>query len=141
MDPSEELTSIKGIGPGRAQQFARLGLFSLRDVLSFLPRTYLDYSEPKKIADIGDGESAAVRIGFIGPVRTIRTKTGLTVTSVSIGDDTANMTATWFNQPYIARSIPKEPGGFIVGCRLCRRGWRRFFPGCAGYRKARRATR
>ena len=29
------ITSLKGIGPARAEQFARMGLFSLRDLLGF----------------------------------------------------------------------------------------------------------
>ena len=38
------ITSLKGIGPARAEQFARMGLFSLRDLLGFMPRGYLDFS-------------------------------------------------------------------------------------------------
>lgn len=37
------ITSLKGIGPARAEQFARMGLFSLRDLLGFMPRGYLDF--------------------------------------------------------------------------------------------------
>lgn len=124
MDPAQGLTSIKGIGPGRAEQLARLGLFSLEDILGFMPRGYLDYSAPKKIADIGDGEAAAVRIGFIGKPSVFRAKTGMTVISVSIGDESGNAVATWFNQPYMLRGIPKEPGGYIVGTMDRRSGAR-----------------
>lgn len=123
-DPTQPLTTIKGIGPGRAELFARLGLFSLNDLLEFLPRSYLDYSQPKKIADIEDGEAAAVRIGFIGPAKLFRSKTKVTVTTVSIGDETGNMTASWFNQPYIMKAVPKEPGGYIVGTMDRRSGAR-----------------
>ena len=123
-DPTQPLTTIKGIGPGRAELFARLGLFSLNDLLEFLPRSYLDYSRPKKIADIEDGEAAAVRIGFIGPAKLFRSKTKVTVTTVSIGDETGNMTASWFNQPYIMKAVPKEPGGYIVGTMDRRSGAR-----------------
>ncbi|MBQ7060844.1 MAG: ATP-dependent DNA helicase RecG [Clostridia bacterium] len=124
MDPSKPLTSIKGVGPGRAEQFARLGLFSLSDLLEFMPRGYLDYSKERLIADIDDGETAAVRIGFIGPVRVFRTKSGITVSTVSVGDASGNMTVTWFNQPYISRIVPKEPGGYVVGTMDRRSGVR-----------------
>ena len=121
-DPTQALTAIKGIGPGRAEQFARLGLFSLSDVLEFLPRSYLDYSAAKPIAEIEDGEAAAVKIGFIGPARTIRAKGGILITTVSVGDESGKMVATWFNQPYIRRSIPEEPGSYIVGTMSRRNG-------------------
>lgn len=35
------ITSIKGIGPRRAEAFGRLGLFSVEDMLSFMPRVIL----------------------------------------------------------------------------------------------------
>lgn len=91
-----------------------------------MPRSYLDYSQPKKIADIEDGEAAAVRIGFIGPAKIFRSKSKVTVTTVSIGDDTGNMTATWFNQPYVMKSVPKQPGGYVVGTMDRRSGVRLF---------------
>ncbi len=89
-----------------------------------MPRAYLDYSAPRKIADIGDGEAAAVKIGFIGKPSIFRAKTGMTVVSVSVGDETGNMVASWFNQPYMLKSIPKEPGGYIVGTMDRRSGAR-----------------
>lgn len=109
------ITSLKGIGPARAEQFARLGLFSLRDLIGFMPRGYLDFSKERLIADIEDGEAAAVRIEFIGPARTIRSKNGTVITSVSVGDSSGNMTAAWFNQSFMQRNIPCAPGGFILG--------------------------
>ena len=109
------ITSLKGIGPARAEQFARMGLFSLRDLLGFMPRGYLDFSRERCISDIEDGEAAAVHVEFIGPARTIRAKNGTVVTNVSIGDSSGNMTAVWFNQSFMQRNIPHEPGGYILG--------------------------
>ena len=54
------ITSLKGIGPARAEQFARMGLFSLRDLLGFMPRGYLDFSRERCISDIEDGEAPFV---------------------------------------------------------------------------------
>ena len=57
----------------------------------------------------------AVHVEFIGPARTIRAKNGTVVTNVSIGDSSGNMTAVWFNQSFMQRNIPREPGGYILG--------------------------
>ncbi len=136
MEKTSELTKIKGIGPGRIKHFARLGLFSLQDLASFLPRSYLDYSKPVKIEAAEDGEPAAIEVRFIGPVKTFRAKSGLTITTVSISDETGNITASWFNQPYIARSIPSEPGCYALGtvdkrtgARLLRTSFSKELPG------------
>ena len=136
MEKTSELTKIKGIGPGRIKHFARLGLFSLQDLASFLPRSYLDYSKPVKIEAAEDGEPAAIEVRFIGPVKTFRAKSGLTINTVSISDETGNITASWFNQPYIARSIPSEPGCYALGtvdkrtgARLLRTSFSKELPG------------
>ncbi|MBR3299656.1 MAG: ATP-dependent DNA helicase RecG [Clostridia bacterium] len=136
MEKASELTKIKGIGPGRIKHFARLGLFSLQDLVSFLPRSYLDYSKPVSVAQAEDGEPAAIEVKFIGTPKTFRAKSGLSITTVSIADETGNITAAWFNQPYIARSIPKEPGGYALGtvdkrtgARLLRAGFSKELPG------------
>lgn len=136
MENTSELTKIKGIGPGRMKHFARLGLFSLQDLVAFIPRSYLDYSKPVKIADAEDGEPAVIEPLFIGPAKTFRAKSGLTVTTVSIGDESGNITATWFNQPYISRTVPNEPGGYALGtvdkrngARLLRASFSKELPG------------
>ena len=116
----EALTALKGIGPKRAERFADLGLFSIRDLLYFAPRRHLDFSKTKNISEIQHGEYAAVRIEFIGHARQFRTSNRLLMTSVSIGDSTGNMQAVWYNQPYMYKLIPKTAGGFILG-RMDRR--------------------
>ena len=116
----EALTALKGIGPKRAERFAELGLFSIRDLLYFVPRRHLDFSQIKNISEIQHGEYAAVSIEFIGPARQFRTSNRLLITSVSIGDSTGNMQAVWYNQPYMYKLIPKNSGGFILG-RMDRR--------------------
>ena len=116
----EALTALKGIGPKRAERFADLGLFSIRDLLYFAPRKHLDFSKAKNISEIRHGEYAAVRIGFIANAKQFRTPNRLLITSVSIGDATGNMQAVWYNQPYMYKLVPKTAGGFILG-RMDRR--------------------
>ncbi len=112
---NEALTSIKGIGPGRAERFASLGLFSILDLIHFFPRDYHDFSKATNISELNEEEYVAVRILFIGKPKTIRTSSGLRITTVSIGDATGNLQAIWFNQPYVATSIPLEPHGYALG--------------------------
>lgn len=112
---NQALTSIKGIGPKRAERFAALGLFSVRDLLYLFPRYYLDYSRPRLISQIEHGEFAVVKVEFIGLPKTVRIRNGMTITTVSVGDESGNMQATWYNQPYAAGLVPKEVGGFVMG--------------------------
>lgn len=109
------LTSIKGIGPERAKSFASLGLFSFSDLIRFMPRDYHDFSKATDISELKDNTFSAVKILFIGKPRTVRTGSGMTMLSVSIGDATGNLQAVCFNQPYVMRNIPVEPSGYVLG--------------------------
>ena len=48
----EKLTSIKGIGPARAERLAAMGLFSLSDLIRFTPRGYLDFSKATAASEL-----------------------------------------------------------------------------------------
>lgn len=112
---TDELTKFKGIGPGRAEKLAELGLFSVADLLNFFPRDYLDFSTTSRISEVEHGEYAAFRIHFIGRGKTVTIKPNMTMTTVSIGDESGNMQAVWYNQPYAVRNIPTNAGGYVLG--------------------------
>lgn len=53
----EPITKLKGIGPKKAADFANLNIFIIGDLLNRYPRTYVDQSKVKTIAELTtDGE-------------------------------------------------------------------------------------
>ena len=118
MKIDDSLIELKGIGPKRAEALARLGLFSLRDLLYFSPREHYDLREAKKIDELTHGEYAVVKIEEIGkskvsyPVINGRRSSLVTVI---VSDGTGKLRLTWFNQPYIRKSIPEFATGFVHG--------------------------
>ena len=48
---SKEVKYIKGVGPNRVQLLNKLGIFTLKDLITYYPRTYEDRSKPKNIAE------------------------------------------------------------------------------------------
>ncbi len=98
------VTVIKGVAASSASRLAKLGVKTIRDLLYFFPRRHLDYSQRKPIAELEVGEEQTVlatvweaRIARLGPQRG---------TEVIIGDETGNMRAVWFNQPFLAKNFP-----------------------------------
>ena len=118
MKIDDSLTDLKGIGPKRAEALGRLGLFSLRDMLYFFPREHYDLREAKNIGSLVHGEYAVVKVEEIEqpkvsyPVINGR-RTPLITTVVS--DGTGKLRLSWFNQPYIRKSIPEFAHGFVHG--------------------------
>lgn len=54
------LTYLKGVGPAKAEKLAKLGLLSVRDMLFYYPRDYIDYAKQVKIADLEPGETVTI---------------------------------------------------------------------------------
>ncbi len=98
------VTIVKGIAASSASKLAKLGAQTIRDLLYFFPRRHLDYSQRKPIAELEVGEEQTVlatvweaRIARLGPQQG---------TEVIVGDETGNMRAVWFNQPFLAKNFP-----------------------------------
>ena len=95
----DALTSVKGIGPKRAELLKQLGVVSVRDLLFRLPRDYLDYTKATPVAELVNGQNAAVQVRICGATRFFRKK-GMTMLSAPAQDETGKITLKWFNQPY-----------------------------------------
>jgi ATP-dependent DNA helicase RecG len=102
-DLDSPITVVKGISTSVEKKFAKLNVLTVRDLLYFFPRRYVDYSQKKPISELIDGEEQTT-IGTIWQARvaTLGNRQG---TEAIIGDQTGNIRAVWFNQPYLARSF------------------------------------
>lgn len=109
----DSLTSVKGIGPKRAELFAQLGVCSVRDLLFRLPRDYLDYTKATPVLVLVNGQNAAVQVRICGATRFFRTR-GMTILSVPAQDEAGKVTLKWFNQPY--RSSQLQIGEIVYAC-------------------------
>jgi len=107
------LTSVKGIGPKRAELLSQLGVCSVGDLLLRLPRDYLDYTKATPIVELVNGQNAAVQVRISGATRFFRTK-GMTMLSAPAQDETGKITLKWFNQPY--RSSQLQIGEIVYAC-------------------------
>ena len=119
---SAPITSIKGIGPRRAEGFARLGLFSVEDILHYWPRSYIDYTKSVYMAEAEQGAMAAVRITVLAKAKSVRVRGGLTITSVAATDGAAKLQLVWYNQPYRASDIIEGESYYACGRIDKRRG-------------------
>ncbi|MDD5312335.1 MAG: ATP-dependent DNA helicase RecG [Dehalococcoidia bacterium] len=94
---------VKGVGKELGVRLSRLGVDSVRDMLYFFPRRYLDFSRRKTISQLEVGKEQTIfaniweaRIAMLGNRRS---------TEAIVGDETGNVRAVWFNQPYLARQF------------------------------------
>ena len=99
-----KIVEIKGVGESLATKFTRLNITTLRDLLFHVPAKYQDSSHILSIDDFllkGEGTFLAE----IVDVKTFRTRTRKTITTVKVKDDTKKVNLTYFNQAYLSKAL------------------------------------
>ena len=106
------VSSVKQVSPARAQALARaMGVATVRDLLQCYPLRYVDMSKvvTAQSAQIGTRCTLAAQVYEI-KLKRIRSK--LTLTEVSLVDETGLIIASCFNQPWLSEKIGK--GDLVV---------------------------
>ncbi len=104
MDMDAEVITLPHIGEKTAAALERAGIFTVRDLFYYLPRTYETYQAPTKIAEILPG-----KITVRGSVSSVNTRYArrrrLAITEAIISDGSDSIRAVWFNQPYRGKQL------------------------------------
>ena len=116
MRPDAPLTSLKGIGPRRAETLGKLGLFSVGDLLRFAPRDYRDYRHVLLAGEAPHGQDGAFALTLCSQPRLARIpgRGRLNILTISGQDASGKLTLTWFNQPY--RQTQLKEGQQVIAC-------------------------
>lgn len=100
VDLNKDVKYIKGVGPNRVKLLNKLNIFTLKDLITYYPRTYENRGIAKNIIECIDGEETLICGIACGRVSEIRLK-GKTMQKLIIRDETGTATITWFNQSYL----------------------------------------
>jgi ATP-dependent DNA helicase RecG len=105
MKLSDPVQYVKGVGPQRAAQLAKIGVETAEDLLYHLPLRYEDRSQRLRIADLRPGERAAItgRITVAGLRRARR----MTLFEARLEDESGRVKALWFNQPFLKDALAR----------------------------------
>lgn len=101
MKLEDNVQFVKGVGEARAKLLNRLGIFNLKDLITYYPRNHEDRSIPKKICEVTDGEEVLIEAMPVTRVAEIRIRKGMTILKMNVRDDTGVCQITWFNQSYL----------------------------------------
>ena len=93
----EALSSLATVGPTKARCLAKLGLYSVRDLLFYYPRDHIDYARFVNISDLEAGETVTV----VGTVKRCNCFTSpknkkLTILDVVLKDHSGQIRLTRF---------------------------------------------
>ncbi|MBQ3418437.1 MAG: ATP-dependent DNA helicase RecG [Ruminococcus sp.] len=98
---SVPITNLTGIGKRRAEQFYKLGVDSVGDLIRFYPRAYENWSEVTPIASVSHGERYVIQGTIAEAVKTVRLSGGRFMCRVAAYDDSGYINLVFFNNKYI----------------------------------------
>jgi ATP-dependent DNA helicase RecG len=95
---------LPGVGPRVRSRLAGLGLRTVGDLLLHRPRRYEEPVEERRIADLF-GEEEVVVAGTVVRATLRRARGRLTILKARVRDDSGEVAAVWFNQPWLAEKL------------------------------------
>ena len=105
LDLNQNIQFVKGVGEVRAKQLAKMGIYTLLDLITYYPREYENRTNIKEIKDFVLGENVLFKARVVGKIVTRRIRKNLTIHSFYVGDSTGNIKITVFNQNYLRNTI------------------------------------
>ncbi|MDD4569546.1 MAG: DEAD/DEAH box helicase, partial [Tepidanaerobacteraceae bacterium] len=114
MDVLLDIKNIKGIGPTRARLLYKMGIHSIKDVLFYFPRDYLDLT-PLTFKQGMEDTVGAYPCIVIGLAVSKKVRSGIYITKLPITDGQNKGYAVFFNQPYIGKSFYRNQKLLLIG--------------------------
>ena len=111
---NKDIQYVKGIGPKKASKLNKLGIFTINDLIYYFPRQYEDRNKLKKICQLEDKEKATIR-AIISSIETSTPRKGLSITKLSVRDETGFAKLVFFNQDYIVKSFKSGDTILVFG--------------------------
>ncbi|EJO23172.1 ATP-dependent DNA helicase RecG [Selenomonas sp. FOBRC6] len=102
---SDTISKVRGVGVKKAAAFARLGIQTVYDLLTYYPRAYEDQSRVTPIAQLHAGERATVLAVIQRVTERQARRRGFTILTVLLGDETGYAQAVWFNQRFLKTKL------------------------------------
>lgn len=108
------IESLPATSPVTLHRFKTLGIDTYSDLLNYFPFRYENYSFITPITRIQEGEVVTIK-GMIIQSKNEITKRGFRLQKITIQDESARLTLTWINQPYLIHILKEGMTIFVAG--------------------------
>ena len=108
IDLNKDIKYIKGVGPNRATLLNKLGIFNLKDLITYFPREHEDRGKVKSISELEDGEEALICAYPVARMNEIKIRGNLTLCKLIVRDETGTCQITWYNQSYLKNTFKQN---------------------------------
>lgn len=115
LDINSKIETIYGVGEKAQKELAKISLATVLDILYYFPWRYDDWTDIKPIRSIRINEEAVVFVTIkkIFIQRTMRKR--MIIIKAKISDESGEIEAIWFNQPFLERVLTVGSKWYLVG--------------------------
>src|SRR3989344_9536052 len=110
MELTSPVKAVPFIGVKYTNKLTKLGIETIRDLIYHFPHRYQDFALVSNINQAQPGEVVTVN-GQILAIKNIYTRNGKKIQTATVSDGEDKIDVTWFNQPYLVRTLP--PGTYV----------------------------
>jgi ATP-dependent DNA helicase RecG len=121
LDLSTEIKFVKGVGPRIAEWLEQKGIFTVEDLLYYLPFRYEDRLNPRGIGELRAGEMATV-IAEVRNSAVFRTRNGMPIFELVAGQGRSTLKCIWFHGEYLRDRF--KPGQLVALYGKVEKGWK-----------------
>ncbi|MGI6772256.1 MAG: ATP-dependent DNA helicase RecG [Clostridiales bacterium] len=119
MNINSPIQYLKGVGEARAKQFNKLDVYTVGDLLYFLPRAYENWAPEESIHKAPLFTNCCISAVIAEPPVVSRISGGRLLTKCNVTDGETILTLIFFNNPYVADKL-KEGEEFLFYGKLNR---------------------
>lgn len=114
MEITSPIDEIKGIGEKTKNSFAKLGVYTIRDILLHFPKNYVKFPKIQDLDEIDllvSGKFYAIHAVIRNNV-VVKATSRMPITLLTIKSNTKTLSVVWYRMPYIKNEL--VPGKHII---------------------------
>lgn len=110
-----DIGKLKGVGPKISTGLKNLGIYTVKDAITYYPRDYEDRGKTKPVNEMQDGEmiTFAGQVSLVYPSK--RVSKGRCINRIVFKNETGYVVGVWFNQPYIKNNFKNGEKVLLYG--------------------------
>ena len=104
MQISDSIDSVKGIGEKTRALFEKLNVYTVGQLLTYYPRDYENFSSPVPVTSLKEGTVGVIEAS-VSKISETRAGGRMYILTCIATDPSGSIILTWFNQPYLKKSL------------------------------------
>ena len=106
MKYNSPITDVKGIGAKTKDSFAKMGVYTVGDILLSFPRTYIQYPKMKDINELTSlTEERHAIVAKVQRTPVVKNTARMQLTLLDIGSEGHKMQLIWYRMPYLKSTL------------------------------------